>query len=466
MEQQITLNQRPAGIGATLMLAAPMLAMVVGILSFTPWPWLAAVLMVLAALTILMVRFPEPFFLCIVILIPMTAWRGLSEHLPALTVSKLLGIPLICAVALRIVFYPSESRQLFTRYWTAPALLLMAWVIAAMQSPWRAEALNNTRQLLQSLSFALLAAWCAGRAGGVRRMTLALASSGSAAAVLAVGGYLLHIPGLSMTPGGSEGPAIRAIGPGGDPNIFAATTLFCLPSIVAWMVRSRGLSRIVWASACLLACAAVIFTYSRSIMIMLFGALAMLGFEHRRRLPVRHLPFAIPLIVGMLIVGIITAGSTPWQRLASLASPAGDPSLLRRASYIGVAFSAVTQRPLIGWGPGAFDQLYAHSRWAAAFAVNSQDFFRRAHNTFLEIAVGSGLIGLGLFVACCGLALRGLLSPHTAEDMLLQRSVGLGFVMLLIAFLTLSDPYQKYIWLSMGIGLTAAPRAPTLPEAT
>lgn len=460
MEGNYLFKPPVGGIVPVVLLSSFALAAMSGVLALTPMPWMSVAVIAGIMIFLVMIRYPEPFFLLIVVLIPMNAWRGLSEHLPMLTVSKVFGIPLMAAVIIRMVLYRDERSAMANRRWTALALLVVVWAAATIQSPWKAESLDNMRQLAQSLSFMVIAAWCASRAGGLRRITLAVAGSAFIASGVAVAGYFLHIPWLMVHPSGTDNPALRAIGTGNDPNIFAASVLFSLPFTVAWAFRSRGMMRVVWVVSAGLNCAAVMLTFSRSIMLMLFGTLLLLGFKYRRRLPLRYLPIAIPLLLIGVVVGAPSLiGNSPLQRLTSLTEFSSDPSLMRRSSYISVAVSAVAKRPLFGWGPGVFDKVYSRSQWAAAYAINASDFFRRAHNIFLEIVVGSGLIGLMIFLICCALALRRLLEKSDINDQELLHAVGLGFIILLISFCTLSDVYHKYFWLSMGIGFVMGRRS-------
>jgi O-antigen ligase len=425
------------------------------VLAFTPMPWMSVAVVAGILIFLIMIHYPEPFFLLILALIPMDNWRGISEHLPMLTVSKILGIPLMAAVIIRIILFRNERLAMANRRWTVLALLIVVWAAATIQSPWIMESLNNMRQLVQSLCFMVIAAWSASRIGGLRRITLVVAGSSLISSVIAIAGYFLHIPWLIMQPDGTNTPALRALGTGNDPNIFAAAILFSLPLTVAWAFRSRGMMKVFWVVSVGLNCVAVMLTFSRSIMLMLLGALLFLGFEYRRRLPLRYLPILMPLLMTGALFGVPRfMENGPLKRLSTLTEFSSDRSLMRRSSYIGVAVSAVAERPIFGWGPGAFDKIYARSQWAAAYAIDVNDFFRRAHNTFLEIVVGSGLTGLMIFLACYVLALRRLLEKSDINDQDLFHATGIGFIILLVSFCTLSEVYHKYLWLSMGIGFT------------
>jgi O-antigen ligase len=94
-----------------------------------------------------------------------------------------------------------------------------------------------------------------------------------------------------------------------------------------------------------------------------------------------------------------------YQRMVTLFQPSEDGSLQRRASYIRVAWESVKRDPFLGSGPGTFAYRYAESKYAPAFAENAMDYNRAAHNTYLEILVGQGVLGLTAFFWLLGMGL-------------------------------------------------------------
>jgi len=126
-----------------------------------------------------------------------------------------------------------------------------------------------------------------------------------------------------------------------------------------------------------------------------------------------------------------------------------------------VAKNAFLNDPILGAGPGAFPRLYAKSNYAHAMAENREDYYRSAHNTYVEILAGTGLAGLIVFGIILALALRSLFrrplddSPASIDVALARRTVGYSLLAFLASLVFLSQPYHKYIWLFVGLAIIA-----------
>jgi O-antigen ligase len=143
--------------------------------------------------------------------------------------------------------------------------------------------------------------------------------------------------------------------------------------------------------------------------------------------------------------------------MTTLSAPQTDVSLLRRASYVLVAKNAVKENPFIGTGPGTFPLIYQYSTFASAFAEDSSGYARSAHNTYLEVVVGTGILGLGVFFIIIIWAFIHLyrIHKHLKNDDVIQAALVRSIAWSLVAFLTAlmfsSQLYHKYIWLLLGL---------------
>jgi O-antigen ligase len=71
-----------------------------------------------------------------------------------------------------------------------------------------------------------------------------------------------------------------------------------------------------------------------------------------------------------------------------------DKSTRRRTDYLVVGLRSFLKHPILGTGTLTFDKTWVRSEQTLKY-----DFVERpAHNTYLEVLVGSGAIGLGLFL--------------------------------------------------------------------
>lgn len=86
----------------------------------------------------------------------------------------------------------------------------------------------------------------------------------------------------------------------------------------------------------------------------------------------------------------IVQGTLPLQRLSEISLDSG--TVLARFINWGIAWSAVKEKPLLGYGQGnygiIFDQNYDSRMW------NQEQWFDRVHNLFFDWLVAAGFLGL------------------------------------------------------------------------
>jgi putative inorganic carbon (hco3(-)) transporter len=129
-----------------------------------------------------------------------------------------------------------------------------------------------------------------------------------------------------------------------DPNMYGRALVVVLLVVVAWLLVTRLRTRTV-----ILACSAVAalslalwHTYSQSSWLALAGALALLGVL---TLPPRARRWVAAALVVLLVVG------TP----VAVRALDGD-DVAGRASVVRTGIALTAERPLLGWGMGAFEQ--------------------------------------------------------------------------------------------------------------
>jgi O-antigen ligase len=161
----------------------------------------------------------------------------------------------------------------------------------------------------------------------------------------------------------------------------------------------------------------------------------------------------------------------PWARRATAAAlalaAAGALALSARLTAAGqrtggrlaawaIAWEAFSERPLAGWGPGTFSPIYRRERGEALAASESPAVsFPHAHNDWLEVLAGAGLLGASayawLHVRAAGAAGR-VWGPAGAA--------GLGGALALLAQSKLNLPPVTATFLGaagLGAALAAAP---------
>lgn len=183
------------------------------------------------------------------------------------------------------------------------------------------------------------------------------------------------------------------------------------------------------------------------------------------RSPLALLLLAVALI-GLRTRSLATLGVVALLALAGLASPSvlpGEaPSATARAAageasgsfqprleaWSG-AFEATAERPLLGHGPGRFRAATSPYRSLASAQLDGDGLFADAHNLFIEILVGTGLVGLVAFVVWIGWSAR-------------SARGGWAAVALVLLLAHLVEPLSVAITPMMALAFGMATRAPAL----
>lgn len=122
--------------------------------------------------------------------------------------------------------------------------------------------------------------------------------------------------------------------------------------------------------------------------------------------------FAIAVVSGLLIGAFIGhrpdfAGAS--DRITQVGVAEG--STMQRLYTWRESIPTVLERPLLGFGPGRYLQATARHRSTPLAKAGPDSYFADAHNLFVDIAVGTGLVGLAAFLAWLVLAVRGARGP-------------------------------------------------------
>jgi len=299
------------------------------------------------------------------------------------------------------------------------SLVMVLFVIVVMT--------NTTRRLLM-LIVALM-------------MATALSGAVSTLGYLTGGALVGEASRVRLTGASSTDPTTTA-------NVMLVGTL-----LAAFLLcRLPRLRQASLASAILGVCG-IVLSYSRTGMMFLVAGLGWLAFLLRKsRYAAAGVLFAV--VVGVAAIPMLP--STVRERFSQLANPSDDWTLGRRWGYHVIGFDLLTQHPILGVGPGAFQEHYASFdyRWAEGRRQMARDL----HNLYLSTAVEHGLVGFVFFVAMLVWALIGLRRTvkRTRDPTLaiLAQGMLLGYGTFLIAVGTLPAISNKMLW--VGLGLSAA----------
>lgn len=421
---------------------------------------LAAPLALIGFLVLL--RWPAAVYLLILFMVPMDSFRQFGGG-HALSISKLLGYGLLGIMVLRAAVDKHVIGLLRTRLWAYLGAFYAIAVLATMASGVPEHSVQALSAFATAYSIFGLTLILASIPAVCRRaLPWTVLASLSIGAALALVGYVCRFPGLLMTIKPKGDPTMRAVGVSNDPNIFAAMLAFALPLSAHLFATARSTrGRVLAAVLFLLLLSGVILTYSRGGALIMVIVIVAIVQRAMRRVRPRSLGAVSGAVALAAVVAVLLIPPSYWQRQLSVAD-VKDESISSRRSYLEVGWGIVRANPVLGIGPDGFRFTYARthhgmerSQWAP---FPSDPGERYAHNTYMEVVAGTGLLGLAAFGAGIALALRNFqiaislwrLRGDTEMESL-ARAYRLSFCVVLLGFLVLSVPYLKYFWMCLAL---------------
>ncbi len=266
---------------------------------------------------------------------------------------------------------------------------LCAWLAVPWLSAWRGEIASSRALLLPAAGagWLLLAAAARPRAEHLARARVLSATAVAAVALLQLAG-MDPFALLGWSAEGARG-RMRVFATLGNPDFVAAFLCATLP--LAWAAPAL-LPRPLRAASLLVQAGAILAAGSRAAVLGLGAAALWLAATGRHRLPATAL--AAALAVPLLAL-------SPARSL--------DVTVRGRGYVWRVAASHLVERPLLGFGPGTFEDRFA--RWQGDFWREGRggDGDRafagpldHAHDDYLETLVEGGAAGLLAFLAVVG----------------------------------------------------------------
>lgn len=399
---------------------------------------------------------PQLTYYGILVFVPFDAYRSLLGG--SFTISKLLGVLAIGIVGVNIIMNKHKTFKITSNLWGPIGGLFFVAILSAMFSDYPQVSWDNIRKLTIALIFFVMTLYFIKERDLFVYMPAVVVVGTSISAGLAVYGYVSGDANFAMDVG-SDVSISRGTGTANDPNIFAMSLLFAYPVIANIALNARHYQYRAIAIVFLFNnLAAIIVTFSRGAALVFMICTILFFSEHIRRFKPKYLGFLLVGIGVILSAAVVLVPSSYWDRQKSL-TDSQDTSLSRRRSYITVAKAALSEKPLLGFGPGTFKEYYATTKIAAQHARRRQKDFRRyAHNTYLEVAVGLGGAGFTMFMALIltayrdfGRARKIFLDKGWAYEAGFCLGFRVGLVGLSCNFLFLSNLYSKYFWMALAV---------------
>jgi O-antigen ligase len=337
-----------------------------------------------------------------------------STGLP-LSLSRIFGILTTIAFVTRV--YTGQIRLTY-----APAMKPLLWfmgivVLGVVIQPDHAAAIEGVLKMTQVCLVYLLIANLAIDRRTVRWVCIAVTATVVLASCIAIAEHFL--PSLQISSNdprlahGTLGAVVdedsaesgdigRVSGGVGDANYFAYTVAAAFPLTLYWWRQSRTF----WVKAIVVLAAAIqgmglTFSYTRTGFMGL--SVATLYLAIRRKLPI------VPItILGLLAAGVASFYIPPAliERMTSSKYLEEGSTPFRRDLFYG-GVELFKQKPILGYGYGQFGPLFVKLRQAGESVEVIEQLIDegfedlhdlRCHNTYLEVAIEYGLIGLVPFL--------------------------------------------------------------------
>ncbi len=391
------------------------------------------------------------FFYIIIFLIPFGAYRKIGP----LNIPWLLAIVVLGQVFFDVLMRQRGLSELKAKIWYYLLPLLFVNLISTGLSPFKETALDAMKNWVAAYFFIGLMLLLITRRGVFKDLPAWIIASVSLGSTLAVMGVYLNI--------GAEWFTVEERGTGGapDPNNMCLMIIFTIPIILHYLINVKLIKikiKIGMALLLLINFMAIFSTNSRGGMLVAALVMLLMFINHAKGLRARYMGIVIPVFLLALLALPIIMPQKALDRLLTVSAINQDKSLQRRESYLYVGMRGYMERPVIGYGPFTFQHIFARSREAMRFQREDKTLLRQAHNTYMEILVGSGTLGMVLFL---GVITQAQINLFKAKKLLreikmieysqLIMSFQLSFFGLLLYLFIFSDPYHKFLLIMLSL---------------
>ncbi len=226
----------------------------------------------------------------------------------------------------------------------------------------------------------------------------------------------------------------------GDPNVFSASAVTVLPIMIAFALGGNGWKRKFSIACLLLSLIAILLASSRGafIALVVILLLQMRDVRHRGKFIV------IAIVIAALF---LVSPVSPLDRLLHPTESDLESSDARLQLW-SIAFRIIADHPIFGVGLWQFSP---YMRKYLPFGSNLE--FHVPHNTYLEVTVELGMVGLVLFIAMLFFALLNLSRLRKAARIAgdeftysLSTALGNGLAAFAVAAFFVSTMHARVFW--------------------
>lgn len=445
-------NHHQSHILAKLMIAG--LVLMTAYILTSKFYYLAFVPSLGVVAALLLARYPQLGVYALVFLIPFGAFRKFAVAGIEVNISWLIAGPLFILVMARHLLNKTTISAKAIPLWPWLGLFFLVNVISTWLSPYPQSAMHDMKLWLASFFYIALLVMLLTPKDFKTVLPNVLIFSVCLSSLLGNLGFFFNLSLFSRTQ--TSGAFARNLGGAIDANNMSLMVIACLPLVVYRFIYAKSLW-LKWLYLLVLANSvlAVGTTYSRGGFLIFMLAIVLMLVEFHRYLKVRHIGFALLGLSLGLTVFVTLMPSSFWERQSSLGDWQ-DSSLARRSSYLFVAADAFMARPVFGSGPDSFYHIFAQTHFARLSKEDGRRLGRYAHNTYIEILVGMGALGLLIFLIILAKAMLSFsrAKRHFVEAGLNEQACFIGscrlFLLLVLIYLAIfSESHHKFMLLGL-----------------
>ncbi len=317
--------------------------------------------------------------------IPFFKWRSIGPlkiHWLLAAINMLIvGIYLLTNKRLPEQLIKSKIMPLFL-------IFLIINFISSMLSPYTDAAFKGYNLLILDFIFIIFNLIMLEYKGFTKWLPLVLIYSVSINNFLAILGSYFNVQSFVY-----EG---RGIGGTIDPNNAALMTNFITPLVLNFFFNAKEFkNKLLYFIIFLINLLGILATESRAGFLVFILVVSVTLFENRKKFHPKNLGLIVAIGSITIFLGIFFTPEAFVNRITNITKgKSADVSILRRTDYQRVGIEAFFKKPILGWGTLTFKRIWYLSDKSLKYAHSE----RPAHNTYLEVLVGTGIIGLIAFV--------------------------------------------------------------------
>ncbi len=418
----------------------------------TPQYYLAFIPCLLFILTIILFKIPEFGAYLLIFMIPFGAFRKFEIGGIGININWILAGTLFTLMIFLYLIRKTSIKHLMFPLLPWFILFFLFNIISTWLSPFMAVALADLKLSFASFLYIMLFTMLITQKGFFHTLPSVLILSVFISSFLGNLGFFFDIE--LFTREQSSGIFVRNLGGAIDANNLSLMVIACLPLVIHRYFYSKlNWSKFIYGCVIINSILAISTSYSRGGLIIFFISVIFILIEFRQHFKAKYFGFILAGISVGLTIFVTIMPDSFWERHTGGWQ---DSSITRRTAYLSVAYDAFLQRPFLGSGPDSFYSIFSQTSLAKLDKKTGKPLGRYAHNTYIEILVGTGILGLLIFLI---ILIKSLLmlskikqeyeDAHQIDIAHYIGSCRLFLIIVLIYLLLFSESHHKFLLLGI-----------------